>query len=553
MAKRLNPTREEALAAGFEGTDTTSIWVKSADNLTNMDWNLTDDMTDAFIEVSLHNGETKALLPGTEVLKTRIIDDDLNPEWDEVLEFPVQVKIGDMIKFKIVDSDYLKDDDPIGEDFQPCEQFAVGNYTVKELYWDEEAQAASHEVELSDEAIEEIRAEKAGESHVGHEVSKESLDQPVYLRTALLWPEIIINPPVEEDEDGDEDVEPRRQISQRAGRLEGRKGRPNRGVLKDLPEPDDENPGSDSRTLKLRHRVLKSQGWVQMRCEGAMWSKYWARPEQYNGMHSLCMYAAEDLKFVDVDGVEVPLLWGDQERRQRDVEDAEDAEEAAKASITSLSSLKSMASIKSKMSSNSLASLGSLAKLPKGHEATERAEEEGARASHAIVLKTYVRDKTEFEAKMEVVLEVRDNLDAAAKLLPQVEHAFHDILGEAEEHKLTMLRGASSSSKHKLAHDIGLRVGLPKSTVFKVLSDFVGDELKMQIALSLVDKASEDDMCFGHEKPEHFRPVKPFQMDDDADEGYMNITSITGKEYDFRVQGDAEDWVRFSVTGRASL
>ena len=67
----------------------TAFKVIELKDLPNMDWGSDlGNLTDAFVELSLHDGVTKEIVPGTTPLRTRTVDDSLNPVFNQVIDCP---------------------------------------------------------------------------------------------------------------------------------------------------------------------------------------------------------------------------------------------------------------------------------------------------------------------------------------------------------------------------------------------------------------------------------------------------------------------------------
>lgn len=115
------------LGGHIQGKGSIEVHVKCAKNLKNMDSGIMGDLSDPFVVVTC----------GAQQYKTRVIDDDLNPIWDEKFTFDVDFTdpaTSEQDKFIYVsafDKNTFTKDDPLGnaEVFIPYLSFAPGQET----------------------------------------------------------------------------------------------------------------------------------------------------------------------------------------------------------------------------------------------------------------------------------------------------------------------------------------------------------------------------------------------------------------------------------------
>ena len=112
------------LGGHIQGKGKIEVHVKCAKNLKNMDSGIMGDLSDPFVVVKC----------GAQTFKTRVIDDDLNPVWDEKFEFDVDFTTEEQDKFirvECYDKNTFTKDDPLGnaEVFIPYLSFAPGKDT----------------------------------------------------------------------------------------------------------------------------------------------------------------------------------------------------------------------------------------------------------------------------------------------------------------------------------------------------------------------------------------------------------------------------------------
>lgn len=113
------------LAGHIQGKGSIEVLVKCAKNLKNMDSGIMGDLSDPFVVVKC----------GTQQFKTRVIDDDLNPVWNEKFTFDVDFtnpETPEEDKFIYVsafDKNTFTADDPLGsaEVFIPYLSFSPGD------------------------------------------------------------------------------------------------------------------------------------------------------------------------------------------------------------------------------------------------------------------------------------------------------------------------------------------------------------------------------------------------------------------------------------------
>ena len=75
--------------------------------------------------MSIHDHESEDLVAGTTTYTTKIINDDLNPVWDEIVTIPIVAQASDMLKLTVFDEDLTKV--PLTQSFVPTPRFTITN------------------------------------------------------------------------------------------------------------------------------------------------------------------------------------------------------------------------------------------------------------------------------------------------------------------------------------------------------------------------------------------------------------------------------------------
>ena len=183
-------------------SDITLIRIDGCKNLPNMDWGFTSSQkTDAFVQVSLHEGQRsggRRMLPGTTMQRTRTVDDDLDPEFDQILKFPKMLEENNMVVVRVYDEDLTKDDDEIGFAMVPAAELARSQGSQVTITLD-----------LSEAAIDEFKRKRSGWGSSSSAAGQEE-EQVVELTMTLLT-EVKMIP--REDEEDDENDGPSSRVS----------------------------------------------------------------------------------------------------------------------------------------------------------------------------------------------------------------------------------------------------------------------------------------------------------------------------------------------------